>query len=87
MVNSNGNVSAVEILAHNCIVALMNMSAVDAIPEISTMPIGSGWRVRIWDGQRLQFIGGFDAKSEAEEWVRKAMPSWLKKLQTAADRL
>ena len=35
--------------------------------EIVTMPIGKGWRVRISDGQRMQFVSGFDAKAKAEE--------------------
>jgi hypothetical protein len=55
--------------------------------EIVTMPIGNGWRVRITDGQRMQFVGGFEAKAKAEEWVRNSSRSWLDALKTASERL
>lgn len=55
--------------------------------EIVTMPIGNGWRVRISDGQHMQFVSGFDAKSSAEEWVRNSSPAWLDNLKTITERL
>jgi len=59
---------------------------------VVTMPIGNGWRVRISDGRRLQFVSGFDAKnfdakSNAEEWVRCSAHGWLDKLKTISERL
>ena len=51
------------------------------------MPAGNGWRVRISDGQHLQFVSGFDAKSQAEEWVRSSSSAWLDRLKTTAERL
>ena len=51
------------------------------------MPIGNGWHVRIFDGQRMQFISGFEAKASAEEWVRNSSHAWLDALKTAAERL
>ena len=65
----------------------MNTSSVPATLEIVAMPIGNGWRVRISDGQRLQFVSGFDAKSAAEEWVNSSSRAWLAKLATVVERL
>ena len=50
----------------------MNTSPTSPSFEIVTMPIGNGWRMRMCDGQRLQFVGGFEARDA---------------LQTAAERL
>ena len=55
--------------------------------EIVTLPIGNGWRVRISDERRMQFVSGFDAKSSAEEWVRSSSPAWLDTLKNATERL
>jgi hypothetical protein len=52
----------------------MNTNPAPATLEVVTMPSGNGWRMRIADGQRLQFVSGFDAKSAAEEWVRSSRP-------------
>ena len=65
----------------------MNANPAPATPEIITLPIGDGWRVRISDGQRLQFVSGFDAKSSAEEWVRTSSHAWLDTLKNATERL
>jgi hypothetical protein len=65
----------------------MNTSTVSPTLEIATMPIGNGWRVRISDGRRLQFVSGFEAKSAAEEWVRNSSHAWLAKLKTIVERL
>ncbi len=51
------------------------------------MPIGNGWRVRISDGQHMQFVSGFEAKSKAEEWVRNSSHAWIDSLKTLAERL
>jgi len=65
------------------------MNANPATPsfEIVTMPIGNGWRVRISDGSRMQFVSGFEAKAMAEEWVRSSSHAWLDTLKTASERL
>jgi hypothetical protein len=55
--------------------------------DIVTLPIGDGWRVRIFDGHRLQFVGGFEAKSAAEEWVRHSARAWLANSREFAERL
>jgi hypothetical protein len=65
----------------------MNTNPATADFEIVTLPIGKGWRVRISDGRHLQFIGGFDAKDRADEWVRTSSSNWLDKLKTLTDRL
>ncbi len=55
--------------------------------EIVAVPVGNGWRVRISDGVRMQFVSGFDGKAAAEEWITSSAPAWLAALQTAAERL
>jgi hypothetical protein len=65
----------------------MNTNPATADVEIVTLPIGGGWRVRIYDGRHLQFIGGFDAKDRAEEWVRISSATWLSRLKNLAERL
>lgn len=55
--------------------------------EIVTMPTGNGWRVRISDGQHMQFVSGFEARAKAEEWVRSSSQAWLDALRKAAERL
>jgi hypothetical protein len=65
----------------------MNTNPPPATLEVVTMPSGNGWRVRIADGQRLQFVSGFAAKSAAEEWVRSSSRAWLAKLPTIVERL
>ena len=65
----------------------MNTSPASPSFEIVTLPIGNGWRVRISDGRHLQFVSGFDAKSNAEEWVRNSSSAWLDKLKTITERL
>lgn len=65
----------------------MNTNPAASAFEIVTLPIGNGWRVRIADGRRLQFVGGFDDKRAAEDWARRSSSTWLAKLKTIADRL
>lgn len=65
----------------------MNANRSSTNLEVVTMPIGNGWRVRISDGQRLQFVGGFDAKAAADEWVRRSSAGWLAKLKDITERL
>ncbi len=65
----------------------MNTSPASPSFEIVTMPAGTGWRVRISDGQRMQFVSGFDARVTAEEWVRSSSHAWLDTLKNAAERL
>ena len=65
----------------------MNTGTVGKIFEITTTPIGDGWRVRIADGRRLQFVGGFEAKSDAEQWAHKSAHAWLIKLRTIVEHL
>lgn len=55
--------------------------------EVTTMPIGNGWRVRIFDGRHLQFVSGFNTKRDAEDWIRKSSQLWLSNLDTLVDRL
>jgi hypothetical protein len=55
--------------------------------ELVTMPMHNGWRVRISDGTHLQFVSGFAAKHDADEWIRRSSQSWLAKLNTIAERL
>jgi len=66
---------------------LMNTNQTAPAFEIVTMPIGNGWRVRISDGQRMQFVGGFEAQAKAEEWVRKSSRAWLDTLKSLPERL
>lgn len=65
----------------------MNTRPASSTLEIVTLPIGNGWRVRITDGRHLQFVSGFDAKSNAEEWVSSSSSPWLDKLKTITERL
>jgi hypothetical protein len=65
----------------------MNNAAATTTLEVTTLPMRNGWRVRITDGKHLQFVSGFEAKRDAEEWVRRSSQSWLAKLSTVADRL
>lgn len=65
----------------------MNENRSSASFEVVTLPIGNGWRVRIADGERLQFIGGFDAKTAADDWVRRFAAGWLTKLKDFGGRL
>lgn len=65
----------------------MNTNQPAPAVEIVTMPIGNGWRVRISDGRRMQFVGGFDAKAKAEEWARNSAHAWLDTLKTLSERL
>ncbi|MBI3704783.1 MAG: hypothetical protein HY244_13295 [Rhizobiales bacterium] len=65
----------------------MNTNSAAPSFEIVAMPIGSGWRVRISDGQSMHFVSGFDAKSQAEEWVRSSSTAWLKTIKNAPERL
>ena len=51
------------------------------------MPIHNGSRVGISDGKQLQFVSGFDAKRDADEWIRNSSQTWLAKLNTAFERL
>lgn len=55
--------------------------------EIIPIPIGDFWRVRIQDGERLQFVSGFAKRSEAEEWIKRGAARWLAGLQHSATRL
>lgn len=55
--------------------------------EVVTLPIGNGWRVRISDGRHLQFVGGFEDKDHADDWVRRSSSAWLAKLKTIARSL
>jgi len=65
----------------------MSTNQIPPALEIVTLPIGNGWRVRISDGQRMQFVGGFDARAKAEDWVRNSSRDWLDKLKTLPERL
>ncbi len=68
-------------------ISTMNTSPASPRFEIVTMPTGAGWRVCISDGQRMQFVSGFDARTTAEEWVRRSSHAWLDTLKNAAERL
>ena len=70
---------------HKC--SRMNTNKTSPALEIVTLPIGNGWRVRISDGQRMQFVAGFEAQSKAEEWARNSARTWLDKLKTLPERL
>lgn len=65
----------------------MNTNPATPTVEIVTMPIDNGWRVRIADGRRLQFVSGFEAKSDAEQWARHSAHAWLTKLRTIVEHL
>ncbi|MDP2410314.1 MAG: hypothetical protein Q8M26_08510 [Pseudolabrys sp.] len=65
----------------------MNTNPAALTLEIVFLPIGNGWRVRISDGNHLQFISGFETQSDAEQWVRTSARAWLAKLETVAERL
>lgn len=66
---------------------LMNANQAAPMLEVVTMPIGNCWRVRISDGQRMQFIGGFEAQAKAEEWIRTSSGAWLDTLKHLPERL
>jgi hypothetical protein len=65
----------------------MNTSAPRPTIEIVPLPIGGGWRVRIDDGRHLQFVSGFAARSDAEEWISSAAQAWLATLSQINGRL
>lgn len=65
----------------------MNTRPASSTFEVVTLPIGNGWRVRITDGRHLQFVSGFDAKNNAEEWVRNSSSGWLDKFKAITERL
>ena len=62
----------------------MSANPAPANLEVVTLPIGNGWRVRISDGQRLQFVGSVDTKASAADRVRHSSPAWLTRLKKFA---
>jgi len=87
MVNRVYHDGAVEFPSGVCILRGMNPHPATPTVEIVTMPIGNGWRVRIADGRRLQFVSGFEAKSDAEQWAHTSAHAWLTKLRTIVEHL
>ena len=91
MVNRVYHSGAVEFLSRVSILRGMNTHPATPNVEVVTMPIGNGWRLRIADGCRLQFVSGFEAKSEAksdaEQWAHTAAHAWLTKLRTIVEHL
>ena len=87
MVNRVYHDGAVEFLSRVCILRGMNTHPAAPAVEVVTMPIGNGWRVRIADGRRLQFVSGFEAKRDAEQWAHTSAHAWLTKLKTIVEHL
>jgi len=87
MVNRVYHDGAVEFLSRVCILRGMNTNPATPTVEIVTMPIGNGWSVRIAGGRRLQFVSGFEAKSDAEQWAHTSAHAWLTKLRTIVEHL
>lgn len=70
---------------HKC--GVMNANPASQSFDIAALPISDGWRVRTWDGRRLQFIGGFEDRAKAEKWMRCSAQTWGATLNTATERL
>jgi hypothetical protein len=88
IVNTVYHYGGMELFLKICIHArAMNTRPASASFEIVTLPIGNGWRVRIADGEHLQFVIGFDASGNAEERGRASSRTWLDRLKTLAERL
>jgi hypothetical protein len=52
--------------------------------EFSVVPAGAsgGWRVQIrFAADHIQYTYGFDARSDATEWLEREADGWIKALQ------
>jgi hypothetical protein len=51
-------------------------------------PATSGWRVRMTraNGQ-IQYIGGFETKTQASLWITSEGPAWYSSTEAALDRV
>jgi len=55
-----------------------------AICEVVPTTAGDGWRVRITERDRTQYISGFDSQEQAASWIAQEAEAWLGKLKRIA---
>lgn len=66
---------------------IVGMSAIESNRfEPAQMKSGLGWRVLVrCPGNRIQYISGFQDKSDALNWIEQEGPTWFAKMEAALD--
>jgi hypothetical protein len=48
------------------------------LPSARPAKIGNGWRIVIeLEGERRQYVGGFESERAAEHWIANELSNWI----------
>lgn len=64
-----------------CMNSPMEQSAKAVCQVVPPARAEAGWKVRISDTHRIQFISGFGSKDEATRWIAEEAEAWLLKVE------
>jgi hypothetical protein len=56
----------------------------ETLCEVEPTRAGDGWRVRIIERDRTQFINGFDSREQATRWIALEAGTWINKIRHIA---